>query len=354
MKKKIKKPVKATTILVLVICIILSVTAILLRIIQKPGNTSTTDTDIAETSITEEESEFDSQQSDDDVPNSDGGEEIIPSGKITDDEDKEPETVDSQLWNDPEQDGNTATKKIGNITVEYLTDDAIAGSGTAAGASVEAITFHDGNEADLKGYMFAVNSLVEDGTLESIEDAKACVSEYIPAGSGISSEWEELDGFFIRRAYGYDRESNGAFLFLTIVPRSKSVDQYMYSAVLVMDANGIAIKESSYDSLAGALKDYIPDSELIEYDYEELCSRLSVILHDKNATGDTMGGIQELRDASSEYYKSVYGVDSEYEYNQLSEEEKADRYWKYSDPIGYALNHEEDAVEPEEESTGDD
>lgn len=232
-------------------------------------------------------------------------------------------------------------QKVGNITVYYNPDDAITGDGTAAGAAVEAVNFHDGHEGDVKGYIFAVQAVTQEGIITSIEDAQDCVNEYIPAGSGIMTEWEEVEDFFVRKVSGYDNDARSSFIFLTVIPKNKDVDEYMYGAVYTMSRasdgirKGAVVKESSFRSMEEPLKEHVSGSELIQSDYEEVCDELLEILEDKTATGQTMDGVKELRDAAKQWYKDVYDVESLDELDKLSEEEKKELYWKYKDPVGY-------------------
>ena len=59
------------------------------------------------------------------------------------------------------------------------------------GEQMDSILFHDGIEEDMKGYMFATKVDYDGGTIDSIEAAQSAVSEYIPAGSGITSNWRK-------------------------------------------------------------------------------------------------------------------------------------------------------------------
>lgn len=259
-------------------------------------------------------------------------------GNTEESSDDELSIYDSEMRFDRKENGEYGVSKIGNLIIEYKVEDAVAGKGTAAGASVDAVTFHDGNEDDLKGYIFAVNAVDGEGELHSLDEAQSSVSEYIPAGSGIKTEWEETEDFFVRRALGYDNESSAAFLFYTIVPKSRYIDTHMYGTIFIMyqGNDGDVIKESSFNSMANPLSDYIPDCEFFKESYNSICSDLNDVLLNRSATGPMLGGLNELSSATSQWYKDVFGVENEEEYNRLSDEEKADLYWQYKDPVGYS------------------
>ena len=231
--------------------------------------------------------------------------------------------------------------QIGIVTVRFRTDDALIGEGTVLGEHMDSILFHDGIEDDMKGYMFATKVDYNGGTVDTLEAAQASVGEYIPAGSGISSNWEQTELYFIRKAVGYDNEADGSFIFYTIVPKSDKSDPYLYSIVAV-GYEGDLIKESSYNSMMDAMKGQIMDSELLNLTYDDACTELKEALYNQSGEKLGMNGVDELRDANMQWYHDVYGVDSMEEYEAMSEEEKKERYWKYKDPIGYAQLHEEE------------
>lgn len=262
----------------------------------------------------------------------------------------EPSIYDSNMYFENEAKAGYGKKKVGSIIIEFKTDDAVSGNGNAAGTSVDAVSFHDGNSDNLKGYIFAVKAMMNQESIESVEEAKDCVSEYIPAGSGITSDWEETDSFFIRRATGYDNESDAAFLYYTIVPKNQYVDTCIYSAVYILDENG-PVKESSYNSMSIPLSDYIPDSSFLIESYEDVYDELNLILNNWTSSEQELDGMRELRSASEQWYMDVYGVENEEEYNQLSEDEKADLYWRYKDPVGYSqVKEKEGGVPPKEKN----
>lgn len=243
---------------------------------------------------------------------------------------------DSTLQALPEPTGNNGSVKIGNITINYNTGDAAVATGSAAGARVSSLLFNDGNELDIKGYIFAVEAFQEDKVLQTLDDAKACVGEYLPAGSGVSSEWETTKDFFCRKAVGYDAESQAAFYYISIVPKNSAMDRYMYSIILIKNNGTENIKKSSFRSITQPMKTYIPGSNFLCASYDTICNELDEVLLNKSATGDTMGGLSELRLASEQWYYDVFGVDDIDSYNALSDEEKSERYWKYKDPVGYS------------------
>lgn len=261
----------------------------------------------------------------------------------------EPSVYDSNMYFENDNREEYGKKKVGSIIIDFNTDDAVTGNGNAAGTPVDAVSFHDGNADNLKGYIFAVKAVIDKGHIETIEEARDCVGEYIPAGSGITFDWEETENFFIRRAIGYDNESNAAFLFHTIVPKGGNVDSYLYSAVYILDEDG-PVKESSYNSMSLPLSDYIPDSSFLKESYEDVCGELTHVLNNRTLFGQELDGMKELRSASSQWYMDVYGVENEEEYNRLSEDEKADLYWRYKDPVGYSQVKEKEGVIPRKEN----
>lgn len=248
---------------------------------------------------------------------------------------------------DPDDEGY-GEQQIGNLVIHYLKKDATAGRGEAAGAEVDAVSFHDGNVNDMRGYIFAVEALDTNTEVNTFDDAKNCVGEYVPDGSGISTKWEETGNFFVRKALGYDNSAQASFLYHTIVPKYGKYDCNIYSIVYVMDEKRV-IKKTSYQSIADSVSEYVPDSSFLAETYDEICDELEDVLQNKSATGDSMGGVNELREAADTYYEDVYGVSKE-EYEKLSEEEQMDLYWRYMDPIGYRHSHPDTAA-PESSGT---
>lgn len=248
---------------------------------------------------------------------------------------------------DPDDEGY-GEQQIGNLVIRYLKKDATAGRGEAAGAEVDAVSFHDGNVNDMRGYIFAVEALDTNTEVSTFDDAQNCVGEYVPDGSGISTKWEETGNFFVQKALGYDNSAKASFLYHTIVPKYGKYDGNIYSIVYVMDEKRV-IKKTSYQSIADSVSEYIPDSSFLAETYDEICDELEDVLQNKSATGDSMGGVNELREAADAYYEDVYGVSKE-EYEKLSEEEQMDLYWRYMDPIGYRHSHPDTAA-PESSGT---
>ena len=137
-----------------------------------------------------------------------------------------PKNYDSTMRfdrSDPDDEGY-GEQQIGNLVIRYLKKDATAGRGEAAGAEVDAVSFHDGNVNDMRGYIFAVEALDTNTEVNTFDDAKNCVGEYVPDGSGISTKWEETGNFFVRKALGYDNSAKASFLYHTIVPKYGKYD----------------------------------------------------------------------------------------------------------------------------------
>ena len=328
--RKIKRPILVTFVCIVVVCAVISVIQIIF-----PGRDR-------EASTSEEAFQEDPMESQTGLGsgNSSSTGSQAGSGK----ESAEGSTgEDVSLEFHEEGSSSISETQIGSVTVKFHTDDAMVGEGTVLGEQMDSILFHDGIEEDMKGYMFATKVDYDGGTIDSIEAAQSSVSEYIPAGSGITSNWEETEEYFIRKATGYDNEADGAFIFYTVIPKSDRSDPFFYSIVAVGYENDL-IKESSYDSMMDAMYGHIPDSSLLDLTYDEACTELEEALYNQSGAGEKLGmnGVDELRDANMQWYHDVYGVDSMEEYEAMSEEEKKERYWKYKDPVGYAQMHEEE------------
>ena len=341
-KKKIEKPVKTVLIILLIICIIVPLIS---SLISSLGRNNSQDGEPSQTQEEEQETPGEGTTSGDaDTAQGDSQS----SGNQDNSGSTETETSDDEVvfgFDTESTAMQTGSIQIGNVTVEYLTEDATAGEGSVNQETMNSILFHDGTEGDLKGYMFAVSVDMGGVTNDTVEEAQDSVGEYIPVGSGIAYAWEETENAFVRKTEGYDNEAEGAYLFYTIVPKDGTWDDNLYS-IVVTAYEGDNIKESSYNSMLHPVQDYIPDSALLSLSYEDACAELEEVLKNKTATGASMGGLDELRDAHSQWLYDVYGVESEEELDALSEEEKADRLWRYRDPVGYLQAHD---IDPEEE-----
>lgn len=328
--RKIKRPILVTFVCIVVVCAVISVIQIIFPGRDREASTS-------EEAFQEDpmESQTGSGSGNSSSTGSQAG-----SGKESAEGSK---GEDVSLEFHEEGSSSISETQIGSVTVKFHTDDAMVGEGTVLGEQMDSILFHDGIEEDMKGYMFATKVDYDGGTIDSIEAAQSAVSEYIPAGSGITSNWEETEEYFIRKATGYDNEADGAFIFYTVIPKSDRSDPFFYSIVAVGYENDL-IKESSYDSMMDAMYGHIPDSSLLDLTYDEACMELEEALYNQSGAGEKLGmnGVDELRDANMQWYHDVYGVDSMEEYEAMSEEEKKERYWKYKDPVGYAQMHEEE------------
>lgn len=340
-KKKIEKPVKTVLIILLIICIVVPLISSLISNFIRNSNQG------GELSQTQEEEQETPGEgtTDGDTDTAQGGSQS--SGNQDNSGSTETETSEEEMvfGFDTESTAiQTGSIQIGNITVEYLTEDATAGEGSINQETMNSILFHDGTEGDLKGYMFAVSVDMSGVTIDTVEEAQDSVGEYIPDGSGIAYAWEETGNAFIRKTEGYDNAAEGAYLFYTIVPKDGTWDDNLYS-IVVTAYEGDNIKKSSYESMLQPVQDYIPDSALLSLGYEDACAELEEVLKNKTATGTSMGGLDELQEAHSQWLYDVYGVESEEELDALSEEEKADRLWRYRDPVGYLQAHDIDPAE---------
>ena len=178
--RKIKRPILVTFVCIVVVCAVISVIQIIF-----PGRDR-------EASTSEEAFQEDPMESQTGLGsgNSSSTGSQAGSGK----ESAEGSTgEDVSLEFHEEGSSSISETQIGSVTVKFHTDDAMVGEGTVLGEQMDSILFHDGIEEDMKGYMFATKVDYDGGTIDSIEAAQSAVSEYIPAGSGITSNWEETE-----------------------------------------------------------------------------------------------------------------------------------------------------------------
>ena len=347
MRKKIKKPVHVMIIAVIAICVFVPLISSILKgcggagTVAQEGTTSQSSTQAPSRPVSNY-GEGNTDQSitkaeDDASAKSAEGTETVESAE------------NSGVSVGPFYSGNgtVGSTSIGNLTVVFRSEDAKYGIGEVNGKQMDSIIFHDGVEDDMKGYMFAFQ-VDREANIDTVEEAQDSVSEYIPGGSGISYEWEETEDSFVRKVSGYDNEAEGAFIFYTVVPKYADWDRNLYSIIVTGYENDL-IKESSYNSMMDAVFGYLPDSSLLSMAYKDAAVELKQILKNKSATGDSLGGLQELGDSHTKWIQDVYGVKNEEELEVLSEEEKADLLWKYKDPVGYKQAHGETAGEAQED-----
>lgn len=342
-KKTIEKPVKTVLVILLIICIVVPLIS---NLISRLGRNNSQDGEPSQTQEEEQQTLGEGTGTGGVNETTQGGSQS--SGNQDNSGSTETETSEDEVvfgFDTESTAMQTGSIQIGNVTVEYLTEDATAGEGSVNQETMNSILFHDGTEGDLKGYMFAVSVDMGGVTIDTVEEAQDSVGEYIPDGSGIAYAWEETENTFVRKTEGYDNEAEGAYLFYTIVPKDGTWDDNLYS-IVVTAYEGDNIKESSYESMLQPMQEYIPDSALLSLSYEDACAELEEVLKNKTATGASMGGLDELREAHSQWLYDVYGVESEEELDALTEEEKADRLWRYRDPVGYLQAHD---IDPEEE-----
>lgn len=227
--------------------------------------------------------------------------------------------------------------RIGSYTVDY--DGSYASFGTInvaeEGITSKMVVYNDGDSNDVKGYFIAYPFMENVVKPTTIGQCKSILSELIPDGSGIESEWEEGDSFFVRKISGYSKDDNAAVIAYTLVPKSVgegNIYQIIYTASK-SDNTITPISEESFNSARDAVIAAVDDVELFETDYETTKEELKDIAYYETAATDSLGGIKDLKDAHKAYLEEVYGTT---DVDSLTDEEKYERYWKYMDPTGYA------------------
>lgn len=251
-------------------------------------------------------------------------------------------------------DQNTGSKKIGLLTITYDPEMAQSGTGYVGECIFNLLTFHNGTETQVYGIICAYKWYGTDKP-SSIDEAKVCVNEYIAANTGITSEWEECEQYFVRKISAYDTEDHQAILYYTVIPKNTTTDNNAYIISYVTSGEntiGDAIYESSFDCIYNPVKNLIPDSTFLAQNYETTWSELQYTFfyhHAKGAEG--YGDLDSLREANNAWYMKVYGyaADGSTGIPEVTEEEAAKAYQEYTDPVGTAQGEaKNEATESEE------
>ncbi|WP_022754099.1 hypothetical protein [Butyrivibrio fibrisolvens] len=252
-------------------------------------------------------------------------------------------------------DQNTGSKKIGLLTITYDPEMAQSGTGSIGDSIFDLLTFHNGTGTQVYGIICAYKWY---GTSRpnSIDEAKVCVNEYIASNTGITSDWEECEQYFIRKISAYDMKEHQAILYYTVIPKNTTTDNNAYIISYVTSGEntiGDAIYESCFDCIYEPVKNLIPDSTFLAQDYETTWSELQYTFfyhHAKGAEG--YGGLDSLREANNSWYMKVYGYapDGSTGIPEVTEEEAAENYQEYTDPVGTAQGEaKKELTENEEE-----
>lgn len=234
----------------------------------------------------------------------------------------------------------TQTLKFGLYDVTF--DDSFAKniSFIVDRTTIEAIVYNDGNDDDVKGYFIGYPIMdLDNGRPETIDDAKRAVGELIAAGSGIKAEWEETDGYFVRKCTGYSSNDKAGVIYYTIIPKRVD-DNYLYQIILTASKSGdkiTFISEKSFDSAMKSIAEGLSDSELFETDYDKTVEELDEVTYYETATFEGTSSLTDLMKAHRQYLLDVYGTT---DVDSLTEEEQAELFWKYMDEEGYEEEQE--------------
>lgn len=226
-------------------------------------------------------------------------------------------------------------RKIGNYYVKYNGSYATSGSILLDTYKINMIIYNDGNKDDIKGYIIAYPLMENMEKPETIEQCQSILSEYIPAGTGVASAWEETDNFFIRMLSGYSSADSAGVITYTFVPK-RIEEGNIYQVIFSASKSGTTITPISKESFASAvdaIHDAVSDSKIFVDDYDSIKESLVDIAYYETSTTDSLGGITELAAAHRNYLETVYGTT---DLDSLTEEEIEEKYWKYNDPRGYA------------------
>ena len=224
--------------------------------------------------------------------------------------------------------------KIGNLSVSFNSNYAASASLTVSGLTMDAVLYNDGNDEDLKGVIGNIPLFAGITAPSSTEQCQTILEEYIPDGTGRTTEWEECGDYFIRKFSGYDTNDSCGVICYTIMPKKNS-DSNMYVAVLAAskaDPTITPLSEESFNSMIDPIAEIVPDSTLVNTDYESTVQELKDIAYYETANGESFGGLYELRKAARSWNEAVYGTDDP---STLTEEEQKEKYWEYNDPEGY-------------------
>lgn len=224
---------------------------------------------------------------------------------------------------------------IGNYTVTY--DGSYASNGDISFSyedlSIDMLVYDDGDKNDTKAFFMAYPVMGNKFRPESIDAAKAVVTELVTEGAGTTSEWEETNNFFIRKYSGYDSNDLAAVIYYTLVPK-KMTDENIYQIIFAASKAGTTItpvSEDSYNSIMDAVKEDVKDSKLIHLNYDALKADLNDIAFYESAD-NTDSSLKALQDAYKTYLIDTYGTT---DIDSLTEEEKELAEWKATDYEGY-------------------
>lgn len=271
------------------------------------------------------------------------------AGMTTKERNKAAALLASDIYLDSKQ-GSQHTN-IGKIRVEYNSDYATGASLKVDGITMDAVLYNDGNQDDLKGVIGNIPLFVGIKKPDTTDQCKAILDEYIPDGTGRTAEWEEIDGFFIRKFSGYDTDDSCGVICYTVIPKTNS-DTNLYVIVLTAskaDTTITPLSEDSFHSMVDPVAALVPNSKLLITDYETAAKELKDIAYYETSNGESIGGLYELKQAARSWSEKVYGTDDP---NTLTEEERKNKYWQYVDPEGYKEAQYYDAKEAAEERAG--
>lgn len=223
---------------------------------------------------------------------------------------------------------------IGNLRVSYNSGYATSASLTVSGLTMNAVLYNDGNEDDLKGVIGNIPIFAGITAPNTTEQCQTILEEYIPDGAGRTAEWEESGNYFVRKFSGYDSDDSCGVICYTIMPKVNG-ESNVYTVVLAASkADGVItpLSEDSFHSMIDPVAEIVPESTLVNTDYESTVKELKDIAYYETANGETIGGLYKLREAARSWNETVFGTDDP---STLTEEERAEKYWQYSDPEGY-------------------
>lgn len=224
--------------------------------------------------------------------------------------------------------------KIGNLSISFNSDYAMSASLTVSGLTMDAVLYNDGNDEDLKGVIGNIPLFTGMTTPSTTEQCQTILEEYIPDGTGRTSEWEECGDYFIRKFSGYDSDDNCSVICYTIMPKTNQESNVYVAVLAASKADDVItpLSEESFNSMINPIAEIVPDSTLVNTDYESTVQELKDIAYYETANGESFGGLYELRQAARDWNETVYGTDDP---SSLTEEERKEKYWKYSDKEGY-------------------
>jgi len=344
---KQNKRIHIATIIMLIITIILIILAIILTLRnhnkKNPENVTTESTEAATISETaSEESTGNAAEGNTESSSSEsssGSSSESASTEITDSNLQAISDLTAHMKDYPAN-GESTTIQAGNMSVTFNNKMANAKTGTFNGMKAVQIVYNDGNEAAVKGLLYALDPGISDQYPSSVDEAKAWVGEYLAAGTGESTSWDETEHYYINKSAVYDRETDSADVVYIALPKD-STDKDVYIIGYENSGKtteGTPISESSYISMMQPFVEMVGNNKIANTDYDAAADELAQIKKDKTASGEIMESLKTLEQANEAYEKKVYGENAD----QLTEEEKEELYWKYEDPTGYAQAKEQE------------